>query len=83
MKRKFWTSLVIFLWGLGAMTAPMASYDDRFGSPPDTFSGPEAGEKAPDFHLETLDGASAHLQESLKKGPVVLEFGGPPSRSIV
>lgn len=75
MKRTFWIAFIMGIWGLGFLTAPVRGYDDMFGSPPDTFGGPRAGEKAPDFRLETLDGRTADLQASLNKGPVVLEFG--------
>lgn len=60
----FWTS-----WSLSE------AYDGMFGSPPDTFGGPEKGEEAPEFQLKTLDGQSVRLQDYLQKGPVVLEFG--------
>ena len=36
---------------------------------------PKAGEKAPDFTLETLDGEVFSLSEAAANHPVVIEFG--------
>lgn len=43
--------------------------------PPDDFGGPEAGETAPNFRLETLDGKTVELSQFKGKKPVVIEFG--------
>lgn len=74
---KFKNFLIRLLWaaGVGISAASWSGFEEGFETPPDMFGGPREGAKAPNFSLQTFEGQTADLQDSLKQGPVVLEFG--------
>ena len=73
MRRCHQTATTVALTLGGVIAGPLAAQSEKFSESTNTT--PMAGEVAPDFTLQTLEGADFTLSGAYTKQPVVIEFG--------
>ncbi len=68
-------ALVLLVLATMFLCAATPGSPDRWGAPPDLFTGPQEGERAPKFSLKDLRGQEVRLEQFKGKRPIVLVTG--------